>query len=562
MLRTPLVAAAILVAVLAPTAADGGVGVWSRVFAPPDGLGENADITHITYDPTDPHSIWLSSETTGTWHSIDAGAHYTTVPAAGPTQQIAIDPVNPSRMLALASVGAAPVLRSADGGAHWQSAVAGLDPNHHGHVTTGGIAFAGDTAYVTTSDGLFSSADGGATWTLATTALNDRSRDLQGVGSTLYATGSSSGIWSLLRSTDGGATFTRISAGTGPDCPTGFAASPSDPQVIWMACGGKDAANDGVWRTTDDGATWQNVSGPLPVSFGHFTVDPDRIDVAPTDPDTAVEYDQWMGQFVTTDGGAHWQNVSAGIHLFADGGNIAADPSNPTHFLASGDGVYQLNLNADTTPPVITQQATMMSLLTGTAGTTIPVKVSYLAADPNGIASYDLQRLAGGTWAAVGTAGTATSRNVTVPGGAQQFRVRATDPARNTSDWEATPAQPVVVTQQYSTAIHYTGTWIGTSSSTLLGGSARYTTGRGASATFTFTGRSVGLVMTRAGLRGKATVTIDGAAVTLDTRTTTLHTRQILWVRQLSAGTHTIRIANQATPGRPRIDLDAILTIG
>src|SRR5690242_11181118 len=141
MLRSPLVAAAILVAVLSPTAADGGVGVWSRGFAPPDGLGENADITHITYDPSDPHSIWLSSETTGTWHSIDAGASYAPVPAAGPTQQIAIDPVDPTRMLALASAGTAPVLRSADGGAHWQSAAAGLDPNHRGHVTTGGIAF-------------------------------------------------------------------------------------------------------------------------------------------------------------------------------------------------------------------------------------------------------------------------------------------------------------------------------------------------------------------------------------------------------------------------------------
>lgn len=93
--------------------------------------------------------------------------------------------------------------------------------------------------------------------------------------------------------------------------------------------------------------------------------------------------------------------------------------------------------------------------------------------------------------------------------------------------------------------------------STTAGSSLSYTVTTGAGATF-------GLVMGRNSNRGQVAVSVDGRApVTVDTYAASPLNRVIVWQTALSAGTHTVKLVNKATPGRPRVDVDAVmLTMG
>lgn len=94
----------------------------------------------------------------------------------------------------------------------------------------------------------------------------------------------------------------------------------------------------------------------------------------------------------------------------------------------------------------------------------------------------------------------------------------------------------------------------------------RFTSAKGASVTYQQnfgSGDHVGIVMPMSANRGKATIRVDGNAVaTVNTNSTTTRNRVVVWQRSLSAGVHRITVVNLATPGHPRIDIDAFLHNG
>ena len=127
--------------------------------------------------------------------------------------------------------------------------------------------------------------------------------------------------------------------------------------------------------------------------------------------------------------------------------------------------------------------------------------------------------------------------------------------------------------------VAYSGTW-GTSSCVCWSqGGVHRTTAAGAAATITvdlphtYGGfpvaaqdykTHVGLVMHKGPGRGKFQVYVDGVLkATVDTYAATNQPRTVVWqgaVGGTGASSPTIKIVNLATPGRPRIDLDAVLT--
>ena len=97
--------------------------------------------------------------------------------------------------------------------------------------------------------------------------------------------------------------------------------APSNPAVIWAG----SAA--GVFRSTDGGATWSNVSGPL--------ADVARLVVHPKDADKAWALSSSQGLWRTVDGGATWisSNTFAGIMPTA----LLIDPRDPDTLYVAGN---------------------------------------------------------------------------------------------------------------------------------------------------------------------------------------------------------------------------------
>ena len=61
--------------------------------------------------------------------------------------------------------------------------------------------------------------------------------------------------------------------------------------------------------------------------------------------------------------------------------------------------------------------------------------------------------------------------------------------------------------------------------------------------------------------RGKVRIYVDGELRrTVDTGSDTTVHRSVVWQSRMTAGPHVIRLVNAGTQGRPRIDLDAVLS--
>ena len=222
----------------------------------------------------------------------------------------------------------------------------------------------------------------------------------------------------------------------------------------------------------------------------------------------------------------------------------------------------------DTAPP--TQHAPIsrvygLATLGTTADGTTPVRTSWSASDGCGISHYTLERrVSGGAWTVQSTSGLATSLTQSLSfGSTYRYGAKATDGAGNTSNLVDGAAFEPVLSQQTSTAISYHGTWTPVANTYASGGSLRYSTASGASATYTFTWTSVSWVSYRGANRGRAAVYVDGVyEATIDLYSSVYWARQIVYAASWpTSGTHSLKIVNLGTAGHPRVDVDAFVRL-
>jgi hypothetical protein len=145
-----------------------------------------------------------------------------------------------------------------------------------------------------------------------------------------------------------------------------------------------------------------------------------------------------------------------------------------------------------------------------------------------------------------------------VAGHTYRFEVRARDTVGNVGPWHAGPTDYPALTQQTSTAVHFSGASSTTTSGVYSGGSERSLAAAGASASYTTTARSLSFVTTVGPTRGSARVYLDGVfQTTLDLNNPTTTYRYVAFSKVWSSvGTHTIKIVSVGSP-YPRIDIDA-----
>ncbi|MEA2607576.1 MAG: hypothetical protein QOI00_2333, partial [Chloroflexota bacterium] len=201
----------------------------------------------------------------------------------------------------------------------------------------------------------------------------------------------------------------------------------------------------------------------------------------------------------------------------------------------------------DTVAP--TASAPVRALARGTALTSglIPIRLTWTGADAtSGIVRYELsQSTDGGSYGAVSTTlASGRSDRLLAPGHTYRFRVRAVDNAGNVGIWAYGSSLKLFGVPQSSSAVHYFGSWATVSSTTWWGGTARRSSSAGATARYTFTGRSIALVGLMASNRGKAQVYVNGVLkATIDLYSATTLKQRIVWSANYStSATRTVTI--------------------
>ncbi len=146
-----------------------------------------------------------------------------------------------------------------------------------------------------------------------------------------YFGGTGGGVW---KTTDAGVTWKNVSDGSFGGSIGAVAVSEWDPNVIYVGGGektvrGNVSHGDGVWRSTDAGRTWTSVGL---TDTRHVA----RIRIHPRDPDLAYVAamghlfgpNQERGVYRTKDGGKNWEKI-----LFTDEQagcvDLVLDPTNP-----------------------------------------------------------------------------------------------------------------------------------------------------------------------------------------------------------------------------------------
>ncbi|MBX3365162.1 MAG: hypothetical protein KF866_10380 [Phycisphaeraceae bacterium] len=310
-------------------------------------------VVSIAPHPTDPATVYIASASGGIWKTTNTGALWTPM-----TDELSIlnhgvvtlDPQNPEVVYAgtgeytTGSTGDG-VFRSLDGGATWTriATTSQVGNNCSGLIVSPTNS---NVIHVTSSAGYTHSNDGGITWSrrfngnVSSLAVNPISPNIVYIG--VHGNG-------IYRSTDGGTTFSQLSGGL----PTSglrrivLAICESQPQVLYAAIINSSGGLLGFYRTGDSGNTWvERTSTPnFPSPQGWYDV---FVGVDPTNPNLVLcggvdpRYAP-AGVIRSTNAGNTWTEISnSGGQLHPDHHAIAWGPTGIL-WVANDGGVWRSN---------------------------------------------------------------------------------------------------------------------------------------------------------------------------------------------------------------------------
>jgi hypothetical protein len=284
-------------------------------------------VSDVAYDPRTPGVAWATSAD-HLYKSADHGATWALVSVAPLTfNQLALPSDSPDHILAAANGG---VLASTDGGATWTVALGGLSPisilSHPANPlrvyvgTLGGGILRSDDGGRSFSPADYGLPYGGIVW------LDGDPTNVDGVLATaaiIGASGTYSDAGAILRTVDGGATWTTSSSAF--RISWRFSRCASTPTTLYAA------SFDGLLTSVDNGSTWSSLLSAF-----------NDIDVvlAPSDCGTLYNTVFGTGMSRSADGAATFAGPLMHGIPFADAfpRKVAVDPSDKTRILGTTPG--------------------------------------------------------------------------------------------------------------------------------------------------------------------------------------------------------------------------------
>jgi photosystem II stability/assembly factor-like uncharacterized protein len=324
-----------------------GGATWSGAW----GLYETY-IQAMAVDPTDARTVYADAAYTDEPYSInfykttDGGRSWATIGGGLPypnVYSLAIDPVTPSTVFA--GTAGHGVYRSLDAGATWSPANTGM-----GEVLVYALAmdpqdpltlYAGvDDLLNRQNSGVYKTTDGGATWVHLHNELLQRFPRIFDIvvdpatPSIVYASTEDPDTYEpggVVKSTDGGETWSSASAGLFDLYVPDLAIDPTAPSTLYAA------GNAGVFKTTNGGSTWvSNSAGMLGAEVMSLAADP-------IDPSVVYAGTTKAGVFRSTSDGQRWTPARTGLSAKWPVHALAVDPLDTSTIYAGtqGGGVYK-----------------------------------------------------------------------------------------------------------------------------------------------------------------------------------------------------------------------------
>jgi len=195
-----------------------------------------------------------------------------------------------------------------------------------------------EVVYAGTDFGLYRSDDGGGKWRMLDNPMKGAMVWSMAIDpldpAVMFAGTGTPSTPGIFRSTDGGKSWARLSVEIADDCPnvgvprpTGIAIDPIDDRNVWVGL-----EVDGVRYSRDGGETWARVNGQIPNPDVHNVL---VVEGPPKTVFTVVNDDIWR----STDDGKSWQAARAReVFPWHYPRGIAVRPGDPrTVFLTLGD---------------------------------------------------------------------------------------------------------------------------------------------------------------------------------------------------------------------------------
>jgi hypothetical protein len=325
---------------------DGGINIstdagvsWSKVAELPV-----TQFYEIGLDATNPQRLYGGTQDNGTLRTLTGALNDWDRIYGGDGFYVLVDPTNPNVIYAESQYGN--LGKSTNGGNSWDGATSGIygttnwstpvvmDPNDNQVLYYG-------------AEQVFRSTNGAGSWTAISPDLTPvpapRLNTITTIGvaptnsNVIWAGTDASNVWV---STDYGANWTEVSATLPERWVTRVVPDPTDENIAYVTFSGikwKDPQPH-VFRTTDQGQTWADISSNLPdAPVNAFAVDPLRPNVlfAGTD----------LGAYYSMDTGTSWQYLSPNLPMVSVYDMKIHDTA---YYLALGTharSMYTLDLN-------------------------------------------------------------------------------------------------------------------------------------------------------------------------------------------------------------------------